>query len=431
MSEDNKSLNYNQDDAPDILIQDLEDVEEEKASEAFLEETHLCTRCDTPINDDEQYCEDCKKTMSAYPIRKSTGVFVFLTFLVCIFSVLLLGINSLIANPVLNGDICLSEGDIEGCYRHYAEAYSLSQSLQKNIFANSSLSFFSVGSKTLAKQIIALEKLNGTVEAGNIIGQFFPVSVPNELKAIKAEYDAIGNFVTAAQAALSEYSESLNGKEAEYGEMSDILEDIIANSPDTPEYMTEYYRFSLAYSMSGDPAIACKYLDNVISIAPDELWLYASEGINAYKRAGEYTKALSICNDLLKVTPTNQSAVAYTMSVLRLLKKYDEALTVYQKAIGAVASTPELERQRAIILMLQGDTVSAEDILVSSFSTQGASLQHLATIVVCAFANESAEVFDEYKKILDGYATFEQVDAFIAGDITVEDIFLALGGEIY
>ncbi len=431
LSDDNKNLSYNPEDAPDILIQDLEDVEEDIISEEIDEASFFCSRCEAPVAEGEVYCEQCSKIVSAYPFRKSTGIYVFLTFLFCIFSVLLLGVNSLIANPVLNGDLSLAEGDIESCYAYYSDAYNLSQTLQKNIFADSSLSYFSVGSKTLAKQIIALEKLNGTVAAGDMIKQFFPVTVPKNLKAIKAEYDSIEEFVLEVQKAFSDYSENLGDKNADYSEMSEILEGIIKKSSDTPEYMIEYYRFSLAYSMSNDPSLTCEYLDKVVAVAPDELWLYAGEGISAYKLAGEYTKALSICNNLLKVAPTDTSVIAYTMSVLRLMEKYDEALSVYQSAVTTVASTPELERQRAIILMLQGDTETAETILVNSFSTQGATLPHLATVVVCAFANESTDVFEEHKKLLDGYATFSQVEQFIAGEITIEDIFLSLGGEIY
>ena len=432
MSEDNKSQDYSVDEAPDILIQDLEDVTEDAEAEENSEQLiNLCLRCESPVDDGVDYCDECQKEMTSFPIRKSVGIWVFLTFVVCVFSVLLLGVNSLVANPVLNGDVCLAKGDIEGCYSYYAQAYNLSQTLQKNLFANSKLSYFSVGSKTLAKQIIALEQLNGTVSAGEMINNFFHGNVPKNLRTIKAEYDSIEAFVGDVNTALSEYNAKLEGEAGDYEEMKEIIEKIILSHPDTPEYITGYYRFMLAYSMADDPSVAASFLDKVIEIAPDELWLYASEGIAAYKEAGEYGKALSICNRLLKVAPTDQSAVAYTVSVLRLLGKYDEALTVYQSTVKSVVSTPELERQMAIILMLQGDTETAEETLLSSFSTQGATLEHLATLVVCAHANESAEVFEEYKKLLDGYATFEQVDAFIAGETTIEEIFLSGGGEIY
>jgi len=135
LSEDNKSPEYNVDDTPDILIQDLEDVtDNDEKEEENEEQLNLCLRCESPVGVDGDYCEECRKEMSAFPIRKSAGIIVFLTFLVCVFSVLLLGVNSLVANPVLNGDVCLAEGDVEGCYSYYAQAYNLSQTLQKNIF---------------------------------------------------------------------------------------------------------------------------------------------------------------------------------------------------------------------------------------------------------------------------------------------------------
>ena len=431
MSEDNKSLQPDEVDAPDILIQDLPDVEEDSVEILPEEPDNLCERCEGKIGKDERFCDDCIKEMSAYPIRKSVGIGVIATFLVCVFSVFLLGVNLLIVNPVLNGDICLSEGDIEGCYTQYNDAYSYALSMQKSLFGESSLSFFSVGTKTLCKQIVAVEKLNGAVEAGQFIDQFFPVSVPKELRAIKAEYDGIGGLVNGVNDAMSEYYESIKEGEADYDSAKKVLESTIEKHPEAPGYMKMYYRFSLAFSMSEDTSLPCVYLDKLIAMAPDELWLYASEGITAYKNASRYGDALSLCNKLLKISPSDPSVVAYTMSVMRLLGKYDEAMTVYNSFISVAQTTPEMERQKAVVLLLQGDSVSAQTVLSDSFSTQGATLQHLATLVICAYKNNDTVTFEKYKQILDGYAVFEQVEAFISGDITVEEIFLSGGGEIH
>lgn len=431
MSEDNKILNADKDDAPDILIQDLPDVEETSDELVETEPECLCERCEKKVDHGEQFCRECEEEMSAYPLRKSTVIGVIATFLVCVFSVLLLGVNLLIVNPVLNGDICFDSGDLKGCYAHYNEAYSYSQSLQRSIFGDSSLSYFSVGTKTLCKQIIALEKLNGTVEAGQVIDQFFPISVPKELRPIKKEFDAIGGFVNGVNDALTAYTESLQeGESADYTRAVKILEDTINAHPEAPEYMKQYYRFSLAFSLNKDTSVACSYLDTLVSTAPDELWLYASEGISAYKNDSQYGKALSLCNKLLKIVPSDTSVVAYTMSVMRLLEKYDEAMTVYNSVVAVAGTTPELERQKAIILLLQGDSQSAQTVLSDSFSTQGATLQHLATLVICAFKNNDTETFEKYKQILDGYAVFDQVEAFIAGTVTEKEIFLSGGGEI-
>ena len=127
---------------------------------------------------------------------------------------------------------------------------------------------------------------------------------------------------------------------------------------------------------------------------------------------------------------TTSINIAYTMAELRLLQKYDEALTVYERALALTAPSSEMERQRAIILMLQGDSKTAQDILVASYSPSTATLEHVATIAVCAHMNADTAVYREYKALLDSYVPYAQVDLFAAGEITLEDIFLSHGGEI-
>ena len=85
---------------------------------------------------------------------------------------------------------------------------------------------------------------------------------------------------------------------------------------------------------------------------------------------------------------------------------------------------------RAIIMMLQGDYEKAQEMLVESYSPSTATLEHVATIALCAFANGDKDVYTEYKTMLDSYVPYEQVDLFAAGECTLEDIFLSGGGEV-
>ena len=127
---------------------------------------------------------------------------------------------------------------------------------------------------------------------------------------------------------------------------------------------------------------------------------------------------------------TGDDTVAYTMAELRLMQKFDDAVAIYERALKLTEPSSEMQRQRAIILMLQGEYAEAQKMLVDSFSTSTATLEHVATIALCAFANDDKDVYNEYKTMLDSYAPYEQVDLFAAGECTLEDIFLSGGGEV-
>ena len=163
---------------------------------------------------------------------------------------------------------------------------------------------------------------------------------------------------------------------------------------------------------------------------PDALWLYASEGIRAYDLDERYTDALAICSRLMQRDASNTSSVAYTIAQLRLLGKFDDALAVYDSALTLTDPSSEMERQRAIVLMLQGEFEKARDILVAAYSPETSNLEHVATIAACAYLCGDDETYTEYKTLLDSYMPFEQVDLLAAGSITLEDIFMTGGGEI-
>lgn len=415
----------------DILIQDLEDLPETGSEPNGEEKSCVCERCDAPVEHGETYCAQCTQQMHRYPFKAGTVVGAALAVLVMLFSVFVLGLNLLIARQVVQGDKALQSGDLKGCYTAYTNSYNVAQKLNDLFFPDSSGSFFSNGSATLQKQIRALYRLNGPYQAGQVIENFFGGNVPASLRDIYTEYSRISDFVQAMQESVSAYKDTLQaGDTGRYDDMVALVDDALQKYPETPAYMAEYYRFSVSYSLADDPERTCAHLDTLVQTAPDSLWLYASEGIRAYNLAGQYTKALALCNRLMQLDASAPSTIAYTMAELRLLKKYDEAINVYDRALALTEPSSEMERQRAIILMLQGDSKTAQDILVAAYSPSAATLEHVATIAVCAHINGDTAVYREYKALLDSYVPYAQVDLFAAGEITLEDIFLSNGGEI-
>ena len=415
---------------PDILIQDLENIPQTAAPEP--EETgNRCARCNAGIPDGEEFCDACMQTMQAYPIAPGAWIGAVLGVLFGLFGLFVLCVSTLIANPVVKGDKAVEEGDLRSCYAYYEESYNTAQRLNDLIVPNSDLSFFNNGSRTLEKQIIALRKLNGPYQAGKAIEQFYGEKAPKLLRGTYDEYKNISAFVEEMQTQYYAYKNTLKpGETGDCEKMLDIVEKTAAKLPKTPEYLVQYYRFSVCFSASNDPARTCKLLDKLVEMEPDALWMYASEGIRAYNQNEEYEKALAICNRLMQLDASDPATVAYTMAELRLLQNYYDAIEIYERALKLTEASSEMQRQRAIIMMLQGDYEKAQEMLVESYSPSTATLEHVATIALCAFANGDMDVYTEYKTMLDSYVPYEQVDLFAAGECTLEDIFLSGGGEV-
>ena len=415
---------------PDILIQDLENIPQAAAPETD-ESGSRCVRCDKSIPEGEDFCADCLQTMRTYPIAPGAWIGAVLAVLFGLFGLFILSVNMLIARPVAQGDHALEDGDLRGCYNHYQESYNVAHRLNELLFSKSDMPFFTNGSRTLEKQIVALRKLNGPYQAGKTIESFYGAKPPKQLRATYAEYQQIAAFVNEMQTRYYEYKNTLeSGETGDCDEMLALVEAAAKKLPDTPDYIVQYYRFSVCFSVSDDPARTCALLDELIDMQPDALWMYASEGIRAYNQNEEYEKALSICNALMQLDASDPATVAYTMAELRLLNKFDDALTIYERALKLTEASSEMQRQRAIILMLQGEYETAQQLLVDSYSASTATLEHVATIALCAFANGDDAVYKEYKSLLDSYMPFEQVDLFASGECTLEDIFLSGGGEV-
>lgn len=408
---------------PDVNAAQCEDTPE------CLPNSAVCESC-LSVSDDGEAC--CAQTCGDdSPISAGAVIGAVLAVAVMLFSVFLLGVNLLIARQVSLGDKALQNGDLRSCYTYYANSYDVAQRLNNLLVPNASKPIFTNGSATVEKQIQALYRLNGPYQAGQAIDSVFAGNVPASLKSIYAEYTRISDFVERMQQSVSQYKNTLREDETgNYDDMIALVDNALKQLPETPEYMAQYYRFSVSYSLADDPERTCSLLDTLIKMSPNSLWLYASEGIRAYNLAGRYEDALTICNRLMKLDASAPSTIAYTMAQLRLLQKYDNAIQVYERGLALTTASSEMERQRAIILMLQGDSEQAQQILIDSYNPATATLEHLATLAVCAHINGNKDVYDEYKSMLDSYVPFAQVDAFVAGEVSLEDIFLTHGGEI-
>ena len=418
----------------DMLIQELEDVDccgDAEESDSDAEKFH-CPRCDRETADGSALCAECEAIVKKYPFSPN-AIFLFIVALFISFiGLVAAAANYPIAANTAKGTLALKGGDLNKCYGFYDEAYSYAAALNKRYsdVLPMGFSLFSSGNKTLVYQFVALNKLNGPYSAGQYIEKYFGDKIPPKLVGIKREFDEISEAYSILSRGFDDYYTAIGDAEATYGGLMAVVDKIVA-SHDLPAYLITYYRFLAAVETDAGTDVAVELMDSVISEKPGAHWLYASDAIFLYKQSGDFVKALGICNEILKTDPTNTSAIAYSMSVLRMDGNFKGALSVYDKAMDITETTPEIERQRAIVLMLKGEYAEAETILIDNYDESTLTIQYAETLCACAVMTGNGKKYDEVRELLESYeiSLSESILGLQSGTVTVEEIYLEGGGD--
>ncbi len=424
---------------PDILIQGLDDVnqsgnDDSSDDDGFDSVKNYCARCECEIPEYVTLCADCEAQIKKYPFSsKSIFLFILTVFFSCI-GILGASANLPIAFKVASGDIAYYQDDIEKCYNCYNDAYKLSQALSNGLSAYTpeNCVLFSSGSYALVNQFRAMYKLNGPYDAGSYISQFFGSNVPKGLADMKAEYDTIVSCYNDIDKLFSEYYEGIGENGTPDLTKLTAIVDNLGKAKNYPSYLLDYYRFTAATYASADVSVRKGYMDKVISAKPDALWLYASSAISLYKESENFDKALKICSTLLKKNPLDTSALAYSMSILRMQGDLVGAMKVYNSSAKLVEKQIELERQKAIILMLNGKYDEAEKVLIASYSDDTVTEVYANTMLICCHETGNTAKSDEINALLQKYNVSESQDVadYISGKTTVRKIFTKGTGDV-
>ncbi len=423
------------DGSTDILIQGLEDVGEhtDEAEPEDEGEKFYCARCEREVPEYVTLCYDCEARIRRYPFS-SNDIFLF----IIVVFISLVGLVTAWANfpivvNVIKGTNALNQSRLEKCYDYYDEAYAYANELNQQFsgMIPSGCTLFTSGNNTLVNQFVALNKLNGPYKTGQKIVEYYGDNVPPRLAGIKVEYDKIAAAYEVLNKGFEDYYNAIgeNGT-ATYGGLMNVIDTAVAKN-DFPTYIVNYFKFLVVQETDQDINLALELMDNIITDKPDAFWLYAANAISLYKQSGDFDKALSICNEILKTDPTNAATIASSMSVLRMDKNYTGALSVYNKAMDVIETTPEIERQRAIILMLQGDYKTAESLLIKNFDESTVTKEYAETLCACALKTGNTDKFDEVCQFLAKYGVqlSESIQQLQAGKTTIEKIYLEGAGE--
>ncbi|MCL2508713.1 MAG: hypothetical protein FWF05_06010 [Oscillospiraceae bacterium] len=423
----------------DVLIQDLEDITEETPADDAEDEGEkfYCARCEQEVPEFTELCEDCERKIKRYPISFGKFILAFLLMLVSMTGALTVLVNYPIALSVFKGDVALSRKELAKCYEYYAEAYEKSAELNMLSAPPSAgispYTFFTSGNNTLARQFLAINELNGPYVSGQYLERYYEdKKVPFLLRGIKKEYDGIAAAVERMNEEYELYFQNVQTEDdVNFSDLLAILARIEAEGS-YPGYIMEYFRMEAAKMTNADLETRLSHIEKVIEMNSDAMWLYAADAIAAYKESGDFAKALSVCQKLIKKDRTNPSAVADAMSVLRMDGKFGEAMQLYDMSMNNMEQNPAMEREFAIIMLLQGDVDGAHDRLTENYvMDENLTAKYVYALMISALLAEDDEMYGEMNMLLiqNGMMTPDKIQRLGAGSVTVQDIFMKGTGE--
>ncbi len=402
--------------------------------DAEIPEDMLCVRCkksarDLTVSEDNEFCEDCRKTLLKYPYPIKSFVSVFFT-VISIFLALTAFVVLFIDSTKMAQAMKLEKQNklLEAAMIYEPLASSLSD-------ANS------VSLKASAKVVELLYKMGNTDYIATYFEAFpaYALKLPmyskvqkmNDraalfLETIQENFQPISQYQEAPSESIpyDELMSTLDAKLPEYDgkENSDMLKGAI-----------HYVRYYLAYLSKKGDATIISILEDVKKELPDDPWLYAYTLANSYSSAGDYQKSLSMCEEMKKYNANDPAPYVVEAVSYRLQKDYDKSLSACEEGMKT-SETPtfEFNRQKSITLLLKGDYELAKEVMLTDYMSN-LSPTVLDTLALSALKTNDTALYDEIAGIYVQYeADFgETLKAFKDGTITLEQIFLEGNKDVY
>ncbi len=451
--------------------------ETEEAVEEVTDKENLCACCgENKKGEDSDYCEECEATM----LSRKIPFLAWVSGLVAVvFSVFALALVFLLTAPsiqVAKADKYAREKRWYSAYTEYSNVPAVVDEIT-NILGGES-PFVQTGTGVSVKLFDALAHYTSPLEAfyyegtsvEHLEGKFNPV--------MKDYYEIYNDY-------MSSYDVVLNALDTKFGTSAPTAEEMHAaveelrGTEGLSDIWVDYYHLTFVYNYNESDEEALKYLkaidESVKKTDLDYSWLYYTEFADALYRTGDLEKSDEYLNKLIDKDKTNFGAYELKMRItlknkgldeakklldefvdynegidtsyvleimyLRCAKEYDKAIELCTEAMEEYGSSPEINRQLALVYLLKGDYDAAYEsafaaysnaIYIAQYYQDESSLtnQLYNTLYLCAQlefekGNMNTENASEISQILDDLKDFvnnESVLAVINGEKTLEQV---------
>ncbi len=417
--------------------------EEETQDENEEKEVVLCSCCgERPVaeefGEDNTYCEVCRHVMlhSRFGFK---GILTVLVAFVLSFAALYFSFDQLESYLyALDAHSLQAESKLYDAYSAYGEYMS-------------SVSAENVGKKVAVRAAKLYTALGYFSDANTIADTYFTSAqkaLPpyNYMKKVKAEHEEFEVTYNTVYALVSEPLTATNPEDIDYKGLIAQLDELKEADPREADesvtlekyddFIIEYYKYIIMLSANRPLEEQYEQLLIVEQVGKDDLWAYGSTMCDVAGKLGNTEKSKEYFD---KMTAFNANDVlpyvAYAQSIRFSEEPDADAILELMGTAAEIGTQAEVYRMTAIAYLMKGDYQTACESAMTAYeycSYSGYTFQTIYTLAVSAIANEDTELYNQVKTWLEGYGytMSEDVEAYVNGEIKLEDLIFDAQGDL-
>lgn len=435
-------------------LKKAQEMSEEEFEEVYADEEgvipneELCACCgekrrDKRFGENYEYCGDCRKAMTRYPLSVQ-GVLVAIVMIgLAIFSMINFATDFVNYDYVYKAEKCRSKNELTSAINNYDSAIAAfleEEILPKRVMIKCAQSAFEtmdggISSMSYVSSLIeeALSELEAKIPIYNGVMKLY-----DENKVIMT---TMQEFYTLIQ--NEEYSEYKPGDKEMYDKiMADIEalanKEVTVTSVDAKtskkvkadEATVRFCQYMFAYT-SEEFDDSLKYMYMVRDLKPTYYWLYGYELGLAELQSGNLNEARKLAKEMLRQNVEDADAYSLNSSIDRMKKNYDKAVKWADDGIKYNPQNAELYRFKAMALCADGDYKNARIAVDTAIEMQDYALAYMTSIVIeNELGNKTRvqELKDELKE--QEVELTEKMNDYLSGKITATEMFTEGTGDV-
>ncbi len=444
------------------------DISEEE-SEETIDEDKLCLYCGKKEKaEDSDYCVECETELLSRKIPFLAWISGLAAVVFSVFALALVFILTAPSIQVAKGDKYARENRWYSAYTEYSNVASVVEELKTILGGDSP--FVQTGSNLAVKKFDALAHYTSPLEAFYYEGTSVEHLEGKSNAKMKDYYEIYNNYLSSYDIVLEALDKKFGTSSPSAEEMHAAVEEL-RGTEGLDDIWVDYYHLTFAYNYNESDDITLGYLKAIDEKAKktdlDYSWLYYAEIADLLYKNGDYEGADEYLGKLINNDRTNFGAyelkmrilmknegldeakklldefkkyndgidTAYVLEImyLRCAKEYDKAQELCTEAIEEYGSSPEINRQLALVYLLKGDYTNAYESAFAAYSNavyiaqyyqdeSSLTTQLYNTLYLCAHlesekgsmnsnnASEITQILDDLKEFVDSQSVLDIIN---------------------